>query len=134
MLLNRNLTNEEQAAFFQAMTVEQLKALKGTPVKINWSDDDLKEIAAFQEEENEPYSALSDILQRMRPVEAHNFTLLKSMSMREKMEKTGLAQIIIETIEKDASQAVYGDILRYCKRLGIPKELILENFLEEEMA
>ena len=134
MLLNRNLTNEEQAAFFQAMTVEQLKALKGTPVKINWSDDDLKEIAAFQEEENEPYSALSDILQRMRPVEAHNFTLLKSMSMREKMEKTGLSQIIIETIEKDASQAVYGDILRYCKRLGIPKELILENFLEEEMA
>lgn len=132
MLSNRNLTNEEQVALFQAMTVEQLKALKGTPVKINWSDDDLKEIAAFQEEENEPYSALSDILQRMTPVEAHNFTLLKNMSMSEKIEKTKLSQIIIETIEKDASRAVYGDILHYCKCLGIPKELILEGFFEEE--
>jgi hypothetical protein len=133
MLLNRNLTHEEQATLFQAMTAEQLKALKGTPVKINWSDDDLKEITAFQEAEKESYSALFNVLQHMTSVEAHNFTLLKSMSMIEKMEKTGLSQFIIETIENDASQAIYGDILRYCKRLGIPKELILESFLEKEM-
>ena len=49
------------------------------------------------------------------------------------MQKTGLSQTIIETIESDASHAVYGDILRYCKHLGIPKALLLESLMEEEL-
>ena len=48
----RDLTFEEQAALFQAMTVEELKILKGTPVTIDWSEEDLSEIKAFQEEED----------------------------------------------------------------------------------
>lgn len=129
MQLNRNLTNEEQAALFQAMTVEQLKALKGTPVNLNWSDKDLEEIAAYQQED----AAHITILQRMSPIETDSFIQFKNMSMNEKMQKTGLSQTVIETIESDASHAVYGDILRYCKHLAIPKALLLESLMEEEL-
>lgn len=134
MHINRNLTSEEQATLFQSMTVEQLKALKGTPVKLNWSEEDLAEIAAAQKAEDELNSPYTTAFQHMTPVEVHNFAALKNMSMIEKLQKTGLSQITIETIENDATQAIYGDILRYCKRLGIPKELFLESLMEEEMA
>jgi DNA-binding Xre family transcriptional regulator len=130
--LNRDLTNEEQAALFQAMTVEQLVALKGTPIKLNWSEEDLAEMAAFQDDEDD--SPEFSVFQRMTFVEIDNFMLLKNMSMAEKIQKTGLSQIVIEIIENDATEAVYGDILKYCNRLGIPKELFLENLLEEQMA
>ena len=133
MPINLNLTQEEQAALFQAMSVEQLIALKGTPIKMNWSVDDLKEIAAFQKAEEEPHSVYCDIFQRMTPDETRNLVALKSISLKEKIEKTGLSKIAIETIENDVNQAIYGDILRYCKRLGIPKELLLESLLEETM-
>ncbi len=49
------------------------------------------------------------------------------------MLKTGLSQTVIEIIENDATRAIYGEILRNCKRLGIPKELFLESLLEEEL-
>jgi hypothetical protein len=128
--INNDLTHEEQAALFQAMTVEQLKTLKGTPVKMNWSDEDLEDMAAHQSDEDSPYISL---FQRMSTTEIGNFTLFKKMSMSEKTTITGLSEITIETIEKDATLAVYGDILRYCNRLGIPKELFLESIYEEEL-
>ena len=56
--LNRDLTHEEQAAIFQAMTVEQLKALKGTPVKLNWTEEDLAEFNEDEEEEPAHLSVL----------------------------------------------------------------------------
>jgi hypothetical protein len=132
MHISHNLTHEEQAALFQTMTVEQLKALKGTPVKMNWSKDDLAEIAASQQAEDALYSPYFTFFQQMTPAEINNFTALNTMSMTEKVQKTGLPRQVIETIENDATQAIYGDILRYCKNLGISKALFLESLLEEE--
>ena len=127
--LNRDLTPEEQAAILQAMTVEQLKALKGTPVQLNWTEEDLA--APYDEEEDPPHLS---VLQGMTPSEVDNFVQLTRMSIDEKMQKTRLSQATIELIESDANQAVYGDILRYCQRLGIPKALFLEDILEEAIA
>ena len=127
--LNRDLTPEEQAAIFQAMTVEQLRAIERVPVQLNWTEAGLT--ASYEDEEEEP--AHLSILQGMTPSEVDNFVQLTRMSIDEKMEKTRLSQATIELIESDANQAVYGDILRYCKRLGIPKALFLEDILEEEM-
>jgi DNA-binding Xre family transcriptional regulator len=130
--LNRDLTHEEQAALFQAMTVEQLKVLKGMPVQLNWSEEDLAEMAAYQEDDDE--SADFTIFQRMTPVEINNFMLFKNMSITEKIQKTGLSQSVIKTIENDATEAIYGDILKYCNRLGISKELFFESLFEEQLA
>ena len=106
-------------------------SIERVPVQLNWTEADLA--ASYEDDEEEEPAHLS-VLQSMTPSEVDNFVQLTRMSMDEKMEKTRLSQATIELIESDANQAVYGDILRYCKRLGIPKALFLEDILEEAIA
>ena len=94
-------SKEETSEHIQSLSIEGIKALfaNGTPVAINWTDNDVAEEDWLNNEDYFEKSAL-----------------------------TGLSIETIKLIETQTREAKLGDVLIYCQSLGIELETFLISF------
>ena len=108
------MTKEQQASYFQSLSVKELKELSA---KVKWEKVVMSEVADYDDDDDS-----------IHVHEIQNYAVAEPQTpygMEAKMQKTGLTKTQILTIENDKTQATISEIMLYCKGLDIPYAQIL---------